>query len=284
MNLIRKILNVGYVDIHNLINREKYTQKNIPKITIISTLFVNIYFHILDEYIQEKLIPEYTIGEKYNFQIKKKNKIYYNLSNYEKNNQLIQNFPILKNVLPKLKYNTIFKNKKILYSSKEKFFKRLYYIRYADEILIGLITSKKDAKKIIIKINKFLYKYLKLKLNLNKCIINLNYETSVEFLGFLISKYKNKTNYIQTFINNTEIILAKHLIKKSPILLIPMQNILERLTKKGFIRKLKKSNKYKSKGVGFFTVISDQKIVEKFSNIIKSYCNYYSCVNQRSKL
>jgi hypothetical protein len=129
-----------------------------------------------------------------------------------------------------------------------------------------------------------LYKYLKLKLNLNNCIINLSYETSVEFLGFLISRYKNKTNYIQTFADSTEIILAKHLTKKSPILLIPIQKILEKLTKKGFIRKLKKLNKYKSKGVGFFTVISDQKIVEKFSSIIKSYCNYYSCANQRSRL
>lgn len=284
LNLIRKLLNVGYVDIHNLINREKYTQKNIPKITIISTLFVNIYFHILDEYIQEKLIPEYTVGEKYNFQNKKKSKIYYNLSNYEKNNQLIQNFPILKNVLPKLKYNIILKNKKILHNYKENFFKRIYYIRYADEILLGLITSKKDAKKIIIKINKFLYKYLKLNLNLNNCLINLSYENSVEFLGFLISRYKNKTNYIQTLVDNTEIIIAKHLIKKSPILLIPIKKILERLTKKGYIQKLKNLNKYKSKGVGFFTVISDQKIVEKFSNIIKSYCNYYSCANQRSKL
>jgi hypothetical protein len=129
-----------------------------------------------------------------------------------------------------------------------------------------------------------LYKYLKLNLNLNNCLINLSYENSVEFLGFLISRYKNKTNYIQTLVDNTEIIIAKHLIKKSPILLIPIKKILERLTKKGYIQKLKNLNKYKSKGVGFFTVISDQKIVEKFSNIIKSYCNYYSCANQRSKL
>lgn len=283
LNLIRKLLNVGYVDIHNIVNREKYMQKNIPKINNISTLFTNIYFHVFDEYVQEKLIPEYTLGEKLNNKNEKKKKNYYNLSNFEKNNQLIKNFPILKSVLPKLKYNVFFKNKKILYHKYIKnYFKRFYYIRYADEILIGLVTSKKDVKKIIIKINNFLNKYLKL--NLNNCLINLSYEISTEFLGFLISKHKNKTNYIQVFTDNTQVTIVKSLTKRFPILQIPIKKILERLTKKGFIRKLKKLNKYKSKGVGFFTVLSDQKIVEKFSNIIKSYCMYYSCANYRSKL
>lgn len=285
LNLIRKFLNVGYVDIHNVVNREKYMQKNIPKINNISTLFTNIYFHVFDEYVQETLIPEYTLGEKLNNKNEKKIKIYYNLSNYEKNNQLLKNFPILKNVLPKLKYNVFSKNKKILYDKYIKnYFKRFYYVRYADEILIGLVTSKKDVKKIIIKINNFLNKYLKLKLNLNNCLINLSYEVSTEFLGFLISKHKNKTNYVQIFINDTQITIVKSITKRFATLQIPVKKILERLTKKGFIRKLKKLNKYKSKGVGFFTVISDQKIVEKFSNIIKSYCMYYSCANYRSKL
>ena len=197
---------------------------------------------------------------------------------------LLKNFAAFKIILPTLKYRKAVENNKISYYLKKGSYKQFYYIRYADDILLGLVGSKAEARKIIVKIHKFLKDRLKLNLNLDKCLINLSYETQTNFLGFLIGRHSNKIDYVKTIVEGIEITGAKNIAINAPGLFIPTKKILERLTMKGFLRKSEKSNSYKGKGVGFLTVLSDQKIVEKFSSIIRGYCSYYICANRRSKL
>lgn len=283
IELIRKLLKVGYVDIHNLTNRERYNQEGTPQGSIISPLLANIYLHELDKFIQEKLIPEYTEGEKRKADKAKQYRIN-NLSKEEKANELVKEYPALMKIIPKLKHNKAVEDNKASYYQEGDYYKRLHYVRYVDDILLGLVGSKNDAKDILRKINSFLQEELKLNLNLDKSSINLGYETQTEFLGFLIGRYRNKTDYKKIVIEETEITVVTNTAINAPSLLIPTKKILERLTTRGFIRKLEKSNRYKGKGVGFLTVTSDQKIVERFSSMIRGYCNYYICANRRSKL
>jgi group II intron reverse transcriptase/maturase len=282
IDLMRKFLNVGYVDIHNLTNRGRYKTEKAPQISILSPLMCNILLHQLDEFIENELIPEFT---KDNFIVANKTK------NYLLENTLLKKFPTnlnvlewskLKNIIPILKRNEKILEKNAFYYKEENFhYKQLYYVRYSDDIILGCLGIKDDCKKIIKKINKYMQNSLKLELDLSISSINLAWEKPTYFLGFELRQYQN-TKISKT--NNIWNKPLKQCIINSISLTIPIKKILNSLVKERYLRKVSKTERYKGKGVGKLSSTSDKKIVLHFSRIIKNYVNYYACANKRSKL
>jgi hypothetical protein len=76
-------------------------------------------------------------------------------------------------IIPILKQNRIVREKDISLLKEDNIIKRLYYVRYLDDILLGIVGTKDDCRKLLDQINKFLQEKLKLKLNLPRCSINL---------------------------------------------------------------------------------------------------------------
>lgn len=69
-------------------------------------------------------------------------------------------------------------------------FKRLKYVRYADDFLIGVIGSKADCVKMKEDFTKFMNEKLKLELSAEKTLIT-NAHDSAKFLGYEISIRKS---------------------------------------------------------------------------------------------
>ncbi|ONH72178.1 putative nicotine oxidoreductase [Saccharomyces cerevisiae] len=65
----------------------------------------------------------------------------------------------------------------------DKSFKRAYFVRYADDIIIGVMGSHNDCKNILNDINNFLKENLGMSINIDKSVIKHSKE-GVSFLGY----------------------------------------------------------------------------------------------------
>jgi len=173
IDLTRKLLKVGYIDIHNLTNRERYKLEGIPQASIISPLMCNIYLHELDEFVEDTLIPKFLVEKKRLADKAKNYQVRHVLKKELKSNPIIKKLPQLKKIIPILKKNKSIIDKNASYYKEEEYYRRLHYIRYADDILLGVVGTKDDCRKIVSNINAFLQNNLNLELNLSKCFINL---------------------------------------------------------------------------------------------------------------
>lgn len=71
---------------------------------------------------------------------------------------------------------------------------RIYYVRYADDFLIGVNGNKEKAEEVREIIRDFLEEKLKLKLNMNKTHITSSTKSRARFLGATIRALTSRTN------------------------------------------------------------------------------------------
>jgi hypothetical protein len=240
--------------------------------------------HELDEFIVEELIPKYNKGI-----ARKKNADYskrYTLTELEK--EIIMVHPQIRKALLRVKHNRYVSQKRFTaMDSKDTEFKRLKYIRYADDFLIGFIGSRKEAESIKDKIvNKL--KDLKLEINQEKSKIYHSSERHIKYLGVYMRYFnQNKIKWRKDG-NDTDEITRQvpHRQAQSVNTVhfrVPVDIILNRLVDKGLAQR-RVDGTVRGTAYVRFCMMEDDKIVSRFSAMIRGLINYYSCVNKRSDL
>lgn len=113
-------------------------------------------------------------------------------------------------------------------------YKRLKYVRYADDFLVGVIGSRQDCLLLIDKINTFLTSELLLNLNLDKTKVTHARADMAHFLGTNIRITPLDKRPFRTVHRGDQTYLLKSATR--PQLLAPIGKIVDRLTAKGIAR------------------------------------------------
>ncbi|NWJ45697.1 MAG: maturase [Chloroflexi bacterium] len=170
VRLISQLLKAGYLENW----RWNATYSGAPQGSILSPLLSNLLLDQLDKWVETTLIPEYTRGERrrLNPQYEKiKHSAYYQTSKgrTEIGRELWKQVQKLPSQDP-----------------DDPNYRRLRYIRYCDDFLLGFIGSKAEAEEIKRKIGEFLSQKLELKLSEAKTLITHAKTQKANFLNYEI--------------------------------------------------------------------------------------------------
>jgi len=168
LRLIQTLLQAGYL--HDWVYHP--TLSGTPQGGVISPLLANIYLHEFDQFVEHTLIPAYTKGQR-----RKVNPAY---AQMEQRISKLRRQREYASVTPLLKELRTLPSRDV----HDPDYRRLRYVRYADDFLLGFAGTKVEAEAIKQQINVWLYDHLQLKLSTQKTLITHASSDPAHFLGY----------------------------------------------------------------------------------------------------
>lgn len=273
LRLIRKFLKAGYVEDWNFHN----TFSGTPQGGIISPILANIYLDKLDKYMIE-YTKNFDKGDK-----RKPNEARILLDNQKtratKKLKVVKDENNRKEIVKQIKMIDKARHSITSDNEMDDGYKRLKYVRYADDFIIGVIGSKKDSQEIKENIKNFLETKLNLELSDEKTLIT-HTERAAKFLGYEI--LVNKSNLAKRDASGRLI----RSYNKRVLLRISMETIKKKLLDFGVLEIKCHNGKEQWKPREHSKSINndDLEILQKYNYTIRGFHNYYAIANNSSLL
>ena len=262
LGLIKKSIKAGYKENDKLV----FSNKGLFQGNVTSPILNNIYLHQLDLFIFET--AKTFVQGKNRKKFSKFRRLTYQME------KAAGDIPMLKKLRRKLwKVN-----------SKDPFdpnFKRLYYIRYVDDFVVGIVGSREDTIEILKKIEVFLTNELKLTLSSKKTFITHFSKDPIFFLGTFIKGNWEEEKRIITIKKkggvSTKVRMTFRVVLKAPI-----ESIFEKATSNSFFKK--RHGRFVPTYVGRCINLDHNDILRYYNSVIRGVLNYYSFANNRKSL
>lgn len=203
IDLLYKYLRAGYIaDLYGV----EHQKLGVPQGGVTSPILSNIYMHGLDQFMEETLIPKWTRG------VKRKQ------------------HPIYTKITRSGRAPTDNRTPRVIGNDPD--FRRVRYVRYADDFLIGVIGSREDCEEIRAEIGNWLLEERALELNLEKTYVTHATKSSAKFLGHRIhTNKKPRRTVIRMGAARTTFVSPR------PQIDAPIRDLVKGLEEKGFCRK-----------------------------------------------
>lgn len=270
LRLIRKFLRAGYLEDWTFHN----TYSGTPQGGIISPILANIYLDKLDWYMEQL---------KAGFDRGKKRKTTF-LANYYARNTTRLRKELRETQNPEEREQRIAQELRRMELERQTVpyfepfdpnYRRLQYVRYADDFLIGVIGSKEDALEIKRKVREFTGSVLHLELSEEKTLITHSAKRA-RFLGYDIfvrrskATKRNKLGHLRRHLNGTV------------CLELPMEVMRKKLLDYGAMtieRTVYGKENWKAKARYFLKDNDDLEILDQYNSEIRGFRNYYRIAN-----
>ena len=279
IGLLWKFLKAGYMEDWNYHN----TYSGTPQGSIISPILANIYMNELDSYMAE-YAEKFNCGNrrKINPAFKKKldvcrgkeQRLKRNLSKMseEEKEGLIAEIRELRRSLKSMPYS----------DQMDDSYKRLCYIRYADDFLIGVIGSKEDAEQIKQDVGCFIRDKLHLEMSEEKTLITRGHDAA-KFLGYEVTIAKGEHN------KKTKTGATRRVNNGKVLLYVPHDKWVKRLFSYNALKiKYDKQNGNKEVWEPVRRTrllhLDDLEILNQYNAEIRGLYNYYRLANNVSVL
>lgn len=268
IRLIRKFLKAGYVEDWTFHN----TYSGMPQGGIVSPILANIYLDKLDKYVKE-YIRHFDMGTK-----RRPGKESNDLANERK-----RTVRKLKKVKDGTEKAALVARLKAIEQERAAFpsgdemdgsYRRLKYIRYADDFILGVIGSKEDALRIKEDIKSFLSESLALELSEEKTLIT-HTGKSAKFLGYEITV--TRTNHQRRDVQGR----LRRTYGKRVRLNVSMATLRDKLLEYGAMEiKLRNGKEiWKPKCRSGLIFNDDLEILDRYNRETVGFCNYYLIAN-----
>lgn len=268
IRLIRKFLKAGYVEDWTFHN----TYSGMPQGGIVSPILANIYLDKLDKYVKE-YIRHFDMGTK-----RRPGKESNDLANERK-----RTVRKLKKIKDGTEKAALVARLKAIEQERAAFpngdemdgsYRRLKYIRYADDFILGVIGSKEEAQRIKEDIKSFLSASLALELSEEKTLIT-HTGKSAKFLGYEITVTRD--NHQRRDVRGC----LRRTYGKRVRLNVSMATLRDKLLEYGAMEiKLRNGKEvWNPKCRSGLIFNDDLEILDRYNRETVGFCNYYLIAN-----
>ena len=265
IQLLWKLLKAGYLEEWQY----NTTYSGTPQGGIISPLLANIYLHEFDKFMmklkedfdspaKQRYTPEYQLAQSKVRSLKRKMKC-------AQTKSLVEEWEKARHEM-------------LQTPCKSQTDKKIKYIRYADDFLIGVNGSREDCQKIKQKIAEFMMNELNMELSKEKTLITHSSE-KVRFLGYDV--FIRRNNEVKK-VGNLQI--SQRTLNNKVAILVPMKDKIE-----VFIRQ-KRIIKQNGMGESIPTHrkellrLTPLEIIHTYNSELRGICNYYSIAGNFGEL